>query len=72
MNKKTIIMHITTPILLAISSFFISTTFVFKVPNPSRIGCATVTYIFAFKLSLFVLGVSAIISSILYIGKKKK
>lgn len=72
MSKKTIVMHIAMPILLAILSFFVSIMFVFRVPNPSGIGYANVTYIFAFKLSLFVLGVSAIISSILYIGKKKK
>ena len=72
MSKKTIAMHIAMPILLAILSFFISIMFVFRIPNPSGVGYATVTYVFAFKLSLFVLGVSAIISSILYIGKKKK
>lgn len=72
MSKKTIVMHIAMPMLLAILSFFISIMFVFRVPNPSGIGYANVTYIFAFKLSLFILGVSAIISSILYIGKKKK
>lgn len=72
MSKKTIVMHIAMPILLAMLSFFLSIMFVFRVPNPSGIGYANVTYIFAFKLSLFILGVSAIISSILYIGKKKK
>jgi len=72
MSKKTIVMHTAMPILLAILSFFVSIMFVFRVPNPSGIGYANVTYIFGFKLSLFVLGVSAIISSILYIGKKKK
>ena len=72
MSKKTIAMHIAMPILLAILSFFISIMFVFRIPNPSGVGYTTVTYVFAFKLSLFVLGVSAIISSILYIGKKKK
>ena len=72
MSKKTIAMHIAMPILLAILSFIISIMFVFRIPNPSGVGYATVTYVFAFKLLLFVLGVSAIISSILYIGKKKK
>lgn len=72
MSKKTIVMHIAIPILLAILSFFISIMFVFKIPNPSGIGYATITYMFAFKLSMFVLGISAIVSAILFIGKKKK
>ena len=72
MSKKTIAMHIVMPILLATLSFFISIMFVFRVPNPSGIGYASIAYMFAFKLSLLVLGISAIISSILYVGKKKK
>lgn len=72
MSKKVIAIHIVMPILLAILSFFVSIMFVFRIPNPSGIGYTTTTYMFAFKLSLFVLGISAIISSILYIGKKKK
>lgn len=70
MNKKTI-MYFTIPILLAILSFFVSIMFVFRVPNPTGIRYTTLTYLFAFKLSMFVLGVSAIISVILYVGRKK-
>lgn len=69
MNKKTIAMHIIIPIFLAILSFFVSIMFVFKIPNSNGIGYTTITYIFAFKLSMFVLGVSAIISAILYTRK---
>ena len=72
MNKKTIVIHIAIPILLAILSFFISIMFVFRIPNPSGIGYTSTTYIFAFWLSLLVLCISAIISSVLYISKKKK
>ncbi len=72
MSKKTVAMHIAMPILLAILSFFISIMFVFRIPNPSGIGYTPITYMFAFKLSLFVLGISAIISCILFVGKKNK
>lgn len=71
MNKKTIATHIIIPIFLAILLFFISIMFIFKIPNPNGVGYATITYMFAFKLSMFVLGVSSIISAILYIGKIK-
>lgn len=72
MSKKTIAMHVVIPILLGILSFFISIKFVFSIPDPSGIGYVPITYIVAFKLSLFVLGISAIISYALCIVKKKK
>lgn len=71
MSKKTIVMHITIPILLAILSFFISTTLLFRIPDPMG-GLHPSTYIFAIRVFMFVLGVSAIVSAILFIGKKKK
>lgn len=70
MNKKRVIIHVVIPIALSILSYFISTTFIFKIPAPGG-GYAMETYLFAFILAMFVLGVSAIVSSILYIGHKK-
>ncbi len=72
MNKKRIVIHIIIPIVLTILSYFISTSFIFKIPDPSGIGYAPETYYFALKLSIFVLGVSSIISTILYVGRKNK
>ena len=71
MNKKRVIIHIITPIVLSILSYFISTSFLFKIPDPHG-GYSPITYLFAGILSLFVLGVSAIVSAILYVGRKRK
>ena len=72
MNKKRILIHIATPIALTILSYFISISFIFKIPDPSGVGYVPETYLFAFILAMFVLGVSAIVSAILYVGKKRK
>ena len=71
MNKKTL-MHIIVPIVLTIISFLISVNFIFKVPNPSGIGYADITYYFGLKIALFTLVTSAIVSAILYVGRKNK
>lgn len=71
MNKKRVVIHIIIPIVLSILSYFISISFIFKIPA-SRGGYTIETYLFAFILAMFVLGVSAIVSAILYVGKKKK
>lgn len=70
MNKKKVIIYIVIPIVLTILSYFISISFVFKIPDPSGIGYAPETYYFALKLSIFVLGISSIVSAILYVGRK--
>lgn len=72
MNKKRMLIYIAIPIILTILSYFISTAFIFKIPDPSGIGYTTETYYFAFKLSIFVLGVSSIVSAILFVGHKRK
>lgn len=72
MNKKKIIIHIIVPILLTVLAYFISISFIFKIPDPNGIGYVPETYYFAFKLSFGVLAVSSIISAILYVGSKKK
>ena len=71
MNKKRILIHIAIPIILTILSYFISTTFIFKIPDPSG-GYTAETYYFALKLSIFVLGISSIVSAILFVGVKEK
>ena len=71
MNKKRVIIHIITPIVLSIISYFISISFIFKIPDPSGVGYVPETYLFAFILAMFVLGVSAIVSAILYVGRKR-
>ena len=71
MNKKRILIHIATPIALTILSYFISTTFIFKIPAPGG-GYTIETYLFAFILAIFVLGISSIVSAILFIGHKRK
>lgn len=71
MNKKRVTIHIIIPIALSILSYFISTSFIFKIPDPHG-GYALITYLFAFILAMFVLGVSAIVSAILYVGRKRK
>lgn len=72
MNKNRVIIHIITPIVLSIISYFISISFIFKIPDPSGVGYVPETYLFAFILAMFVLGVSAIVSAILYVGRKRK
>lgn len=72
MNKKRILIYITIPIILTILSYFISTTFIFKIPDPSGVEYTTETYYFALKLSIFVLGISSIVSAILFVGRKRK
>ncbi|MDE7062571.1 MAG: hypothetical protein K2O73_04920, partial [Lachnospiraceae bacterium] len=72
MKIKKVIIYIVIPIVLAMLSYFISTSFIFKIPDPSGIGYTPVTYYFALKLSIFVLGISSIVSAILYVGRKNK
>ena len=72
MNKKRILTHIAIPIALTILSYFISTTFIFKIPDPSGVGYTAETYYFALKLSIFVLSISSIVSAILFVGHKRK
>lgn len=72
MNKKRILIHIVIPIILTIFSYFISTSFIFKIPDPSGIGYSAETYYFALKLSIFVLGISSVVSAILYVGRKRR
>lgn len=72
MNKRRVTIHVVIPIVLSILSYFISISFIFKIPDPSSVGYVPETYLFAFILAMFVLGVSAIVSAILYVGKKRK
>ncbi len=72
MNKKRIALHIIIPILLTILSYFVSISFIFKIPDPSGIGYTLETYLFAFIFAFGVLAVSSIVSAILYVGNKKK
>lgn len=67
---KKIILHIGLPILIAIVSYLLSITCIFKIPS-SNGGYEPITYIVGFGIALFALGVSAIVSAILYIGSKK-
>lgn len=71
MNKRRIIIHIVIPVILTILAYFISISFIFKIPD-DRGGYEAITYLFAFKLAFGVLAVSSIISAILYVGNKKK
>ena len=71
MSKSRIIIHIVIPIILSIMSYFISISFIFKIPAPGG-GYTIGTYLFAFVLSIFVLGVSSIVSEILFIGHKRQ
>lgn len=68
MNKKRVVIHIAIPIVLSMLSYFISTSFLFKIPDPSGIGYVPETYLFVFILAMLVLGVS----DILYVGRKRK
>ena len=67
---KKIILHIGLPILTAIVSYLLSITCIFKIPS-SNGGYEPITYMVGFGIALFVFGVSAIVSAILYIGSKK-
>lgn len=71
MNKKRAIILII-PIVLSILSYFISISCIFKIPDTSGVGYVSETYLFAFILAMFVLGISVIISYILYIDRKRK
>ena len=71
MNKKRIVIHIVIPILLTILSYFISISFIFKIPD-GKGGYEAITYLVAFKLAFGIFAVSSIISAILYVGSKKK
>lgn len=72
MKKKRVTIHIVIPIVLSILSYFISNLFIFNIPSSDGIGYALETYLFAFILSMFVLGGSSIVSAILYVGRKRK
>ena len=71
MNKSRIIIHLVTPIMLSIMSYFISISFIFKIPAPGG-GYTIETYLFAFILATFVFGISSIVSAILFVGHKRK
>lgn len=71
-NAKRIIIHTIVPILLAILTYFISISFIFRIPDPRYIGgCHPATYLFGIILAFGTLAVSSIISVILYVGGKK-
>lgn len=70
MKKK--ILHIIVPIILTIVAYFVCTK-IFYIPDPTKPNTATwVTDAISIGVSIFTLGVSAIISAILYVGGKKK
>ena len=72
MNKKRVIIHIIIPIILAIITNFICLK-LFYIPDPTNPGTAVwATDAIAVGVSLFVLGVSVIVSAILYVGRKRK
>ena len=72
MNKKRVIIHIIIPIILSIITNFICLK-LFYIPDPTKPGAAVwATDAIAVGVSLFVLGVSAIVSAILYVGRKRK
>lgn len=71
MNKKKIIIHIITPIIIAIITNLICMK-LFYVPNPSKPNTAVgATYAISVGVSVFILGISSIVSAILYFGRKK-
>lgn len=71
-NKKKTALHIAIPILLAVASNFICMK-LFYIPDPTKPNTATwVTDAISVGVSIFVLGVSAIISAIVYLANKKK
>lgn len=70
MKKK--ILHIIIPIMLTIVAYFLCTK-IFYIPDPTKPNTSTwVTDAISIGVSVFTLGVSAIISAILYVGRKKK
>ena len=70
MKKK--ILHIIIPIMLTIVAYFLCTK-IFYIPDPTKPNTSTwVTDAISIGVSVFTLGVSAIISAILYVGSKKK
>lgn len=71
-NKKKTALYIVIPILLAVASNFICVK-LFYIPDPTKSNTATwVTDAISVGISIFVLGVSAIISAIIYFANKKK
>ena len=71
-NKKKTALYIAIPILLAVASNFICMK-LFYIPDPTKPNTSTwVTDAISVGVSIFVLGVSAIISAILYVNSKKK
>lgn len=68
---KKIILHIGIPILITIFSYLLSVNCIFKIPSPDG-GYEPITYMVGLGIALFVLGVSAIVSAILYVGSKRK
>lgn len=70
MKKK--ILHIIVPILLTVVAYFVCTK-AFYIPDPTTPNTATwATDAISIGVSVFTLGVSAIISAILYVGSKRK
>lgn len=59
------------PIILTFLAYHISINFIFNIPLPGNKGYAGITYLVAIILAIFTLGVSSIISAILYVGHKK-
>lgn len=71
MNKKRIIIHIITPIIIAVITDLICMK-LFYIPNPSKPNTAVwVTDAISIGISIFILGISAIVSAILYVGRKE-
>lgn len=72
MSKKRVIIHIIIPIILAIITNFICLK-LFYIPEPTKPGTAAwATDAIAVGVSLFVLGISSIVSAILFVGCKRK
>lgn len=72
MNKKRILIHIIAPIIIAVITNLICMK-LFYIPNPSKPNTAAwATDAISVSISVFVLGISSIVSAILYIGHKRK
>lgn len=69
-NAKKIIIHIIVPIILMVLVYFISISYIYKIPLPGG-GYSIGTYLFGIILAFGTLAVSSIISAILYVGSKK-
>ena len=52
--------------------FFISVNIIFKVPNPSGIGYAPITYIVACIVGIISFMVSGVVSVVMYLHSKKE